>query len=479
MLLGSALKRFSFFALSQRIKQQLQGNAVWMLLLYIALICALWGAYPLPQVPIMAGALPFVALVFFYYPVLIGLAFISFSFFRVHEALPFLLPYKLPLLASILTLGAVVWHVLISKKITPYTSRELNAFALFFLVVTIGVPQAGNVHVAIFYYYEVYLKIGLMTLVLAWMMADAKQHHHALTMIVTSGAAIALVAIYNKINGIGLVELTRVTIGRHIGSVLGDPNDLSLVLLFPLSFAVSVGLTKGAHPALRAANLLIALLILLAIFETQSRGALLGICAVFVVFTWRRVPSKMAFLFFSIIALFALYHFSGIDERVSGGIQEYLSMKKISLDQAAKGRLYAWMAAFGMAMDHPFAGVGLNNYYLNYFYHTPYWDGVNHAVHSTWFGVMAETGFIGLAVFLLMYGVLFFSVRKSAKAVLQAPHIYSATTRALIEGLWSSVIAFLVSGTFLTQGFTWPLYILIAFAASVSRYVAKQNASTA
>ena len=35
----------------------------------------------------------------------------------------------------------------------------------------------------------------------------------------------AIVTLMNKANGTDLVEGTRVTIGRTIGSVLGDPND--------------------------------------------------------------------------------------------------------------------------------------------------------------------------------------------------------------------------------------------------------------
>ncbi|GAM66229.1 membrane protein sypL [Vibrio sp. JCM 19236] len=34
------------------------------------------------------------------------------------------------------------------------------------------------------------------------------------------------------------------------------------------------------------------------------------------------------------------------------------------------GRLYAWEAATKMAVDNPFTGVGLNNFYVNYFFYT-------------------------------------------------------------------------------------------------------------
>lgn len=62
---------------------------------------------------------------------------------------------------------------------------------------------------------------------------------------VVAGCLVALVALYNKASGIGLVEGTRVTIGRELGSVLGDPNDLALVLLFPAGFSLSLLLNQG------------------------------------------------------------------------------------------------------------------------------------------------------------------------------------------------------------------------------------------
>lgn len=46
------------------------------------------------------------------------------------------------------------------------------------------------------------------------------------------------------------------------------------------------------------------------------------------------------------------------------------------------GRLYAWDAAFGMAIDNPMTGVGIDNFYSNYYYYSQHWDGLNHAVHS-------------------------------------------------------------------------------------------------
>lgn len=83
-----------------------------------------------------------------------------------------------------------------------------------------------------------------MTLAIAWLVNSVQNVKRISILIVLAGSLIAFVALSNSINGIGLVEGTRVTIGRQLGSVLGDPNDLSLVLMFPLAFAISLMTTK-------------------------------------------------------------------------------------------------------------------------------------------------------------------------------------------------------------------------------------------
>ncbi|MCP5978834.1 hypothetical protein NL364_30535, partial [Klebsiella pneumoniae] len=80
----------------------------------------------------------------------------------------------------------------------------------------------------------------------------------------------------NWFDGEGLVEGTRVTIGRAMGSVLGDPNDLSLALLFPLSFAVALAVGR-VNVVDRLIGLAGTSTILLGILFTQSRGGLLGV----------------------------------------------------------------------------------------------------------------------------------------------------------------------------------------------------------
>ena len=89
--------------------------------------------------------------------------------------------------------------------------------------------------------------------------------------------------------------------------------------------------------------------------------------------------------------------------------------------------------------------------------------------------MLAETGFIGFIVFIILITVVLRSIltsvrileQKKAQNMIVNPGFY-ASAQAVLLGLFS----FMVSGTFLTQAFTWPLYILIALTVAISRMVA-------
>lgn len=455
----------------QRARQQFNNHFPWFVAILCCIIGTVWLLVPHPLVVIALALVPTAILLIVYFPVPIGLLFIIFSFFRLHEAIPVLYSLRIPLMLSIATISTIAWHTVITKKIKPYSRPELLAFLAFFILVFIGLVFAGNRPEAIAYFKSIYIKIAIMTPLLAWLLSEVKHFKLTLFMVTGGGLVVGTVTLFNKINSIGLVEETRVTVGRDIGSVLGDPNDLALVLLFPFSFAIALLVTKGLSKRFRLLGLLATIVLFSAIIATQSRGGLLGILSVVGIVAYRRVKSKAIFFSVSSICTVALFIVAGISGRQSGGAAEE------NIDASAMGRLHAWEAAFGMAVDNPITGVGLNNFYFNYFFYSKYWDGLNHAVHSTWFGVLGETGFVGLIVFLTMVTITFKASHKTLKIVTRNGSQYSGVVRAISEGNFAGVLAFCVAGTFLTQGFTWPLYILLALTAAVAQFVENKEAT--
>ena len=432
----------------------------------VSMLCLLmggvWYIVPHPIVAICLAFIPLGALFVINKTYWLVILFVVFSFFRIHEAIPQLYAFKLPLFLSLGALSALMWHTLISKELKTYWHRSLSWLALFWLLVTIGLVFASNRGVAIQEFKGIYWKIMVMTLAIVWLVNSMDKLAKTSTIIIFSGCLIGIIAISNSINGIGLVEGTRVTIGRDIGSMLGDPNDLALVLMFPMAFAISQATTKGIPTMHRFIGATACIILLYAVIATQSRGGLLGSIAVLGIFALSIIRSKVTLISLGAIAAVGLYFAAGISDRASGGAAE------AGIDASAMGRLYAWEAAFKMALDNPLTGVGLNNFYSNYFFYSPHWDGLNHAVHSTWFGVLAETGFLGLTVFIILIGSLLITARKTLKQIKDNSNSVNPILYSSAFAVYAGLIGTIVSGTFLTQGFNWPIYILSALTVCVS-----------
>jgi probable O-glycosylation ligase (exosortase A-associated) len=424
------------------------------------LMTAVWYFAPHPIIPLAIALLPLAFLFVLNQTFWFVILFVIFSFFRIHEAIPVLFSLKIPLLLSLGALSALMWHLLISRKLAVQWHHSLTWLAIFWVLVILGMIFASNRGVAIAYFKNIYWKIMLMTLAIVWLVNNVEQLKQTILLIVSAGMIVGYIAMSNSIQGIGLVEGTRVTIGREIGSMLGDPNDLALVLMFPLAFSLSLLLTGGIPKWQRLIGIISTVILMAAVIATQSRGGLLGSLTTIGIFAWRLIRNKTLLISVGSIAALLLYTVAGVSDRASGGAAEE------GVDASAMGRLYAWEAAFRMAVEHPFFGVGIDNFYSNYFFYSPHWDGLNHAVHSTWFGVLAETGFLGFVIFI----TTIISLIRTAKNTLNTlssdalPH-----HRAAAIAVFAALVGTIVSGTFLTQGFNWPIYILAALTVAIAR----------
>jgi len=450
-------------------RQNNRPGREWLFTLSVSvLLCLLislaWNFIAHPVIIIAVGLVPIALLVVLRQPFFFVLLFVIFSFFRIHEVFPQIYNFKIPLLLSLASLGALLWHVVLSGKVAIYWRAELTTISLFFALVVIGVLLASNRPIAIEYFKGIYWKIIIMTFAIAWLSRTEKDFALASLLITFFGMLVGLVALANQINAVGLVEGTRVTIGRDIGSVLGDPNDLALVLMFPVAFACSLMMTPNIPRLNKLLGMVSVVILFLAVIATQSRGGLLGMLAIFSVYGYRRIQSKALFFSCAFIAAGALFVFAGISDRASGGAAE------AGIDASAMGRLYAWEAAFGMAVHNPLSGVGLNNFYSNYYYYSPHWDGLNHAVHSTWFGVLAETGFLGLMVFISAIYALLKTALRSLNQIEQNLAEVAPAIHAAAQAVFAGLVGTIVSATFLTQGFTWPIYILAALVVALAQW---------
>lgn len=428
---------------------------------YCLLVGLIWKASLLPITAIVLGLLPVAIIFAMRLPFYMILLFFIFSFFRIHEVHPQLESLKLPLLFSLGALGGLCYQIFISEELATWWSDDFKPLLLFAGLVTVTLPIAHYPSIAFAYFNGIYWKIIVMTFGMIWLMRSQKEFYIAAYATLLGGLIVADKALYNAANKIDMVEETRVSIGRSIGSVLGDPNDLALVLMFPLAYGFGMIFNKVPW-YIRLFGLVCIVVLFSAILATQSRGGLLGFLGVAGIFVYRRIQNKMLFFVGGACTAVMLYAVAGISDRQSGGAAEE------GLDASAKGRLIVWESGFNMGIQNPLWGVGLNNFVANSRPYATVFLGKAKAVHSTWFGVLGETGLLGYFFFIWFVVTL---IRRQIHSISILETLPNAPPMLMViaESLLAGITGVLIAGTFLTFGFVWPIYILAALIIAFGR----------
>lgn len=391
-----------------------------------------------------------------YYPFALAITFAAASMFRIHEAIPSLSPLRLPLILATVTGISLLWH-LAKGNLRPRWTSQLVWFLLFFGLVTLGVPLAASPSAALSAWLDSFSKIFVMTLAIAWLVRRPPEFQTAARAIAVVGLIVALVALRNKASGIELVEDGRVTIGRSYGSILGDPNDLAFILLPALGFSAS--LAYGARARLERFTFAIAaLLVLIAITYTRSRGGLVGCLALGAVFAYSTMRSKSIATVFILVFIGALYIGMGLSSRLTAGSADG------KLDESAAGRIEMWSIAMRVGIENPITGIGLANFEREAQKVSGKWK----AVHNTWLSVLAEAGIVGLGLFLGMVISTVYTLITAVRSLPLDRDIHHITALALL----SSFAGLCGAGSFLSHGFSWPIYVLIGLTAALKSAMA-------
>lgn len=257
------------------------------------------------------------------------------------------------------------------------------------------------------------------------------------------------------------------TVGIQGGSFLGDLNDFGWSLAVVLPFAIYLFLkTRGIFR--KFVSFGSSLIILTGILLTQSRGAAIAVVvsAAWFVLSGRRRVIGLALLIATLMLAVTI--------APDSFIHRMNTIKDYNEDSSARGRLMAWRAAVAMAIDHP-AGVGPGNFPNIYgrFYREKYADPTvwspNRwiAVHSIYFLTLAEYGFLGAFLLLLL---LYSNFRGNLQITgrNESGSRGNASIFTLGRILNWSLVAFATGGIFL-GGLHYPhIYILTAMTIGLA-----------
>jgi probable O-glycosylation ligase (exosortase A-associated) len=241
------------------------------------------------------------------------------------------------------------------------------------------------------------------------------------------------------------------------GSMIADNNHLATALLVSMPLMNYLRI-ESKHAIIRYGFLAAMVLTLFAVVGSYSRGAFLALGAVAAYF-WLKTSSKLISGMLLVIALALAFTFMP-----EHWVERMSSIGNYQADASAEGRLQVWHAAWLMATARPLVGAG---------FFATYWQPVldqfvpgmrTLAVHSIWFEVLGEHGFLTFFVWvgITIAGAVY--ARRVIKRATGVPGLEWCVNLAKMAQV--SMIAYLVGGTFLSLSY-WDYYftLLIAVAA--------------
>jgi putative inorganic carbon (HCO3(-)) transporter len=357
---------------------------------------------------------------------------------------PALVPAHLPLLPVVLIVAMLCWLFSRHKNFTAPQYMLLPAFLLVMMFSEIMNGWIGGTLVELTEFGPIVIAFVLL--------ANATNTTHRVRIVMSTFVLCATVLAVHGIEqaqtGIGWTGVPLIQDGRiqYVG-IFNDPNDLGLLFVLTLPMAVYLSSGGGWFGIKRLFWLATAALLLVGIYLTDSRGALLAVALILGIYLWRRLGIVTAALLGGGALVGMLLLPSRLQDLSPG-------------EESASGRVDAWYEGFQMFISHPLFGVGAGNF-TDYNFLT---------AHNSFVLVLAETGFIGFILWLAFVGYCFWMTLcilryKPVLADAQATAAWNGE-RAIATTLLLSLSGCVGAAFFLSRSYAIVLYLLAALVVA-------------
>lgn len=233
-----------------------------------------------------------------------------------------------------------------------------------------------------------------------------------------------------------------------IYSTLGNSNLAAIIILA----ATPLAAWRAVHgtPAQRALFSLATLVLFTGLIATQARHALLAVAVAFVVAMLWLGTSRLRRMIIGCLIFLA----------AAASVILLLVDIPPALSHSINGRMFIWMSAWQMLLEHPFAGVGIGHFGLNHMayqgalfstgQYNLYLDNASVITegHNDFLNWGAMTGVLGLTGFTLLCACVAWKGWHSAALKQQAPQLYLAFVAYLVAMFFVSLTAYTVPSLF-------------------------------
>lgn len=414
----------------------------------------------------VAGTLPMA----FVEPFIGLLLWVLFSYMNPYrEAYGFAYNFRWVLIiAGVTVISMIIKQV--SLKSIPWTPLTI---LLFLFLVQTGITTLNAVVPSYAVpHWILFLKIEILLFAVLMLVTDKQRMNWLIwTIVVSFGFWGVKGGIFTVAHG-GYYHVLGPT-----GSFYRDNNQFALVMCMTIPLIRYLQLQMNSAWVKRLLGMAM-VFTAISVLGTYSRGGLITLAIVLflLLLKSRRRVSLLLFTF-----VFIPVAFSMLPHQWKARM-ETLQSGKAEKSSSFQGRLHSWEFATNVALHRPLIGGGYGVWLDQNLWYRYGIDYHRKAIHSIWFQVLGEQGFVGLIIFvtLLVMGFRNLSVARS----FSKDNIKIAWINDLSGMMQVSLFAFVVAGSALPQAYFDFTYQLLAMTILVRKFaeefsrMPKKNTST-
>ncbi len=247
------------------------------------------------------------------------------------------------------------------------------------------------------------------------------------------------------------------------GTAWGDNNGVSVAML--IMVPIIIGMLKlFTNKWIRLVVIGFALSCTATIFGTQSRGGLVGMLGMMGAAIMRSNKKFMALLVIAItlVAGYFLMPQSWHDRMAT--IQNYED------DGSANTRLIQWQYAIDISLERPLFGNGFDAFFYQPYYLVHlYGKDSNRAVHSNYFQVLGEQGYIGIVLYLSLMITVVLRAKKTAARCNNRKDLVWASS--ILSAIQFSIFGYAFNGLTVNMAYLDLFYYIIALSVLMISYI--------
>lgn len=359
-----------------------------------------------------------------------------------------------------LVIGAAVLVMSLSA-IGRFRLTRLVVLILLFLAQSVVSLLHSEHYASSLPYWDDFIKVMVITILITFLVSDRKRFRMVFMVIAFS------LGLEAAKQGWAQMILNPGATNANTNPMLGDNNGVAvgMMMLIPILVALAQTSTKRWE---RFVHRFFIIGVFYRGISTYSRGGFLTAGAIGLISFWRSKHKLRALIGIAVLAgivwtVMPTAYWNRMDT---------LQNSQDEQDASARGRLFFWQVATAMAKAKPLTGVGFNGFeasFTSYDSSSGAW-GDARAVHSAWFGVLAEMGYPGLFLFVAIILATLHTCRRVRRTAGGRSDLADLHSYAI--ALQTSFIAYIVGMTFLDGQYLEMFWHFVGLTVALERITA-------